>query len=166
MALANVARSLERTTKLIRLSESSVRSFLADPVFEVRFIEPLIQLWNATEDLISLIMHLDAYGESLHASLINDMESPCEVLFDRASISKWTGSQGSSFAPTSSSASNLAHKILNSANARISLDDAVKKDAPKDQYDEILHRVGAMFIAAEVDQVRAPFSFNVFALFS
>ncbi len=153
-SVANIARSLERVAKQIRLSESNVRSFLADPVFEVRFMEPLLQLWSATEDLISLILPRKEYFDSLHASLINDIESPCQVLFDLASISNWTASQGSSFAATPSSANIILHHMLKTTNVRISLDSVLKKDTQAHAREEMLHLVGAMFVAAEVDQVR------------
>ena len=159
-AFANIARTLERVAKQIRLSESAVRRFLQDPSFEANALEPIMQLVCAVEDLMSIILPKAAYIDSVHAYLINDMASPCEMLFNPSSSLKWTWLQSSTLEPTSCSASILADHFLNSENPRLSLDSVLFERAGASE-DDILHRVGSMFIASEVDQVIYFFVLNV-----
>jgi hypothetical protein len=151
-ALANIALSMERVTKQIRLSESAVRGFLEDPLFDLSLLEPLSQLLFAVEDLMSLILPQKSYFDSLHTFLIHDMASPCELLFSSASLSRWTGNEDLTVNPTPNSARVLAEHILNCENARFSLDSVLPKSGGVID-DDVLHRVGTMFIASEVDQV-------------
>lgn len=163
-ALATIARSMERVTKQIRLSESSVRSFLEDPSFEPVILEPITQLMFAVEDLMSLILPKKVYLDTLHTFLIKDMASPCELLFDATSLPQWSGAQVSTVDPTPKSARVLAEFLLISESARISLD-SVLPTGHNVIDEDVLHRVGKMFTASEADQVCVRISPHIFVVF-
>jgi hypothetical protein len=163
-ALATIARSMERVTKQIRLSESSVRSFLEDPSFEPVILEPITQLMFAVEDLMSLILPKKMYLDTLHTFLIKNMASPCELLFNATSLPQWSGTQGSTVDPTPNSARVLAEFLLISESARISLDSVLPTGHTVIDED-VLHQVGKMFTASEADQVCVQISPHIFVVF-